>query len=224
MSNIGFTAYLKRDLLLSYRRLGEAASPLMFFLLVSILIPLGVSPDPGRLAELAPGMIWVMALLATLLSTEGLFATDHQDGSLEQMLIAPQLLALPVLGKVTAHWLVTGLPLTMVSPLIGLMLSLPPVAMGPMMASLAVGTACLSLIGAVGAALTVSLRKGGLLLSILVIPLYIPVIIFGSAVVQTAVDGFNWLGPLAILAAMLCAAIALCPLAIAGALRLVSSN
>ncbi len=224
MSNIGFTAYLKRDLLLSYRRLGEAASPLMFFLLVSILIPLGVSPDPGRLAELAPGMIWVMALLATLLSTEGLFATDHQDGSLEQMLIAPQLLALPVLGKVTAHWLVTGLPLTMVSPLIGLMLSLPPVAMGPMMASLAVGTACLSLIGAVGAALTVSLRKGGLLLSILVIPLYIPVIIFGSAAVQTAVDGFNWLGPLAVLAAMLCAAIALCPLAIAGALRLVSSN
>jgi heme exporter protein B len=224
MSNIGFTAYLKRDLLLSYRRLGEAASPLMFFLLVSILIPLGVSPDPERLAELAPGMIWVMALLATLLSTEGLFATDHQDGSLEQMLIAPQLLALPVLGKVTAHWLVTGLPLTMVSPLIGLMLSLPPVAMVPMMASLAVGTACLSLIGAVGAALTVSLRKGGLLLSILVIPLYIPVIIFGSAVVQTAVDGFNWLGPLAILAAMLCAAIALCPLAIAGALRLVSSN
>ena len=224
MSNIGFTAYLKRDLLLSYRRLGEAATPLMFFLLVSILIPLGVSPDPGRLAELAPGMIWVMALLATLLSTEGLFATDHQDGSLEQMLIAPQLLALPVLGKVTAHWLVTGLPLTMVSPLIGLMLSLPPVAMGPMMASLAVGTACLSLIGAVGAALTVSLRKGGLLLSILVIPLYIPVIIFGSAAVQTAVDGFNWLGPLAILAAMLCAAIALCPLAIAGALRLVSSN
>ena len=224
MSNVGFTAYLKRDLLLSYRRLGEAASPLMFFLLVSILIPLGVSPDPGRLAELAPGIIWVMALLATLLSTEGLFATDHQDGSLEQMLIAPQLLALPVLGKVTAHWLVTGLPLTMVSPLIGLMLSLPPVAMVPMMASLAVGTACLSLIGAVGAALTVSLRKGGLLLSILVIPLYIPVIIFGSAVVQTAVDGFNWLGPLAILAAMLCAAIALCPLAIAGALRLVSSN
>jgi heme exporter protein B len=196
----------------------------MFFLLVSILIPLGVSPDPGRLAELAPGMIWVMALLATLLSTEGLFATDHQDGSLEQMLIAPQLLALPVLGKVTAHWLVTGLPLTMVSPLIGLMLSLPPVAMVPMMVSLAVGTACLSLIGAVGAALTVSLRKGGLLLSILVIPLYIPVIIFGSAAVQTAVDGFNWLGPLAILAAMLCAAIALCPLAIAGALRLVSSN
>jgi heme exporter protein B len=224
MSNIGFSAYLKRDLLLSYRRLGEAASPLMFFLLVAILIPLGVSPDPGRLAELAPGMIWVMALLATLLSTEGLFAADHQDGSLEQMLIAPQLLALPVLGKVTAHWLVTGLPLTLVSPLIGLMLSLPAVAMVPMMVSLAVGTACLSLIGAVGAALTVSLRKGGLLLSILVIPLYIPVIIFGSAAVQTAVDGFNWLGPLAILAAMLCAAIALCPLAIAGALRLVSSN
>ncbi len=224
MSNIGFSAYLRRDLLLSYRRLGEAASPLIFFLLVSILIPLGVSPDPQRLAELAPGIIWVMALLATLLSTEGLFAADHQDGSLEQMLIAPQLLALPVLGKVTAHWLVTGLPLTLVSPLIGLMLSLPAVATVPMMASLALGTACLSLIGAVGAALTVSLRKGGLLLSILVIPLYIPVIIFGSAAVQTAVDGFNWLGPLSVLAAMLCAAIALCPWAIGGALRLVSSN
>ena len=224
MSNIGFSAYLRRDLLLSYRRLGEAASPLIFFLLVSILIPLGVSPDPQRLAELAPGIIWVMALLATLLSTEGLFAADHQDGSLEQMLIAPQLLALPVLGKVTAHWLVTGLPLTLVSPLIGLMLSLPAVATVPMMASLALGTACLSLIGAVGAALTLSLRKGGLLLSILVIPLYIPVIIFGSAAVQTAVDGFNWLGPLSVLAAMLCAAIALCPWAIGGALRLVSSN
>ena len=222
--NSGFSAWLKRDLVLAYRRRGDAAGPLLFFVMVSTLIPLGLTPESARLADVAAGMIWVMALLATLLSTEGLFATDHQDGSLEQMLIAPQLLALPVLGKVTAHWLVTGLPLTMVSPLIGLMLSLPPVAMVPMMASLAVGTACLSLIGAVGAALTVSLRKGGLLLSILVIPLYIPVIIFGSAAVQTAVDGFNWLGPLAILAAMLCAAIALCPLAIAGALRLVSSN
>ena len=224
MSNIGFVAYLRRDLLLAYRRRGEAASPLMFFLLVATLIPLGVSPDPARLAELAPGMIWVMALLATLLSTEGLFAADHHDGSLEQMLISTQLLAMPVLGKVTAHWLVTGLPLTLVSPFIGLMLSLPKVAMLPMLISLAVGTACLSLVGAVGAALTVSLRKGGLLLSILVIPLYTPVIIFGSATVQTAIDGINWLAPLAALSAVLCAAVALCPLAIAGALRLASSN
>jgi heme exporter protein B len=223
-TSVGFSGYLKRDLLLAYRRRGEAASPLIFFLLVSTLIPLGVSPDSARLAELAPGIIWVMALLATLLSTESLFASDYQDGSLEQMLISPQLLALTVLGKVTAHWLVSGLPLTLVSPFIGIMLSLPGEGTVPMMASLALGTACLSLIGAVGAALTVSLRKGGLLLSVLVIPLYMPVIIFGSAAVQAAIDGLNWLGPLAILGAMLSGAIALCPLAIAGALRLVSNN
>ena len=220
----GFSAYVRRDLLLAYRRRGEAASPIIFFLLVSTLIPLGVSPDSARLAELAPGIIWVMALLATLLSTESLFASDYQDGSLEQMLITPQLLVLPVLGKVTAHWLVTGLPLTLVSPVIGVMLSLPTAGTSPMMASLALGTACLSLIGAVGAALTVSLRKGGLLLSVMVIPLYMPVIIFGSASVQSAIDGLNWFGPLAVLGAMLSAAIVLCPLAIAGALRLVSND
>jgi heme exporter protein B len=165
-----------------------------------------------------------MALLATLLSTDSLFASDYQDGSLEQLLISPQLLAMPVLGKVTAHWMVTGLPLTLASPLLGLMLSLPAAGYVPMMASLAIGTACLSLVGSVGAALTVSLRKGGLLLSLLVMPLYMPVIIFGSATVQSAIDGFAWSGPLAILGAMLAAAIALCPLAAAGALRLTSIN
>ena len=220
----GFAAYLRRDLLLAYRRRGEAASPLIFFVMVSTLIPLGITPESARLAEIAPGIIWVMALLATLLSTDSLFASDYQDGSLEQLLISPQLLAMPVLGKVTAHWMVTGLPLTLASPLLGLMLSLPAAGYVPMMASLAVGTACLSLVGAVGAALTVSLRKGGLLLSLLVMPLYMPIIIFGSATVQSAIDGFAWSGPLAILGAMLAAAIALCPLAAAGALRLTSIN
>ncbi|MGY8850648.1 MAG: heme exporter protein CcmB [Pseudomonadales bacterium] len=220
----GFAAYLRRDLLLAYRRRGEAASPLIFFVMVSTLIPLGITPESARLAEIAPGIIWVMALLATLLSTDSLFASDYQDGSLEQLLISPQLLAMPVLGKVTAHWMVTGLPLTLASPLLGLMLSLPAAGYVPMMASLAIGTACLSLVGSVGAALTVSLRKGGLLLSLLVMPLYMPVIIFGSATVQNAIDGFAWSGPLAILGAMLAAAIALCPLAAAGALRLTSIN
>ncbi|MEJ6773391.1 MAG: heme exporter protein CcmB [Porticoccaceae bacterium] len=220
----GFAAYLRRDLLLAYRRRGEAASPLIFFVMVSTLIPLGITPESARLAEIAPGIIWVMALLATLLSTDSLFASDYQDGSLEQLLICPQLLAMPVLGKVTAHWMVTGLPLTLASPLLGLMLSLPAAGYVPMMASLAIGTACLSLVGSVGAALTVSLRKGGLLLSLLVMPLYMPVIIFGSATVQSAIDGFAWSGPLAILGAMLAAAIALCPLAAAGALRLTSIN
>ena len=220
----GFAAYLRRDLLLAYRRRGEAASPLIFFVMVSTLIPLGITPESARLAEIAPGIIWVMALLATLLSTDSLFASDYQDGSLEQLLISPQLLAMPVLGKVTAHWMVTGLPLTLASPLLGLMLALPAAGYVPMMASLAIGTACLSLVGSVGAALTVSLRKGGLLLSLLVMPLYMPVIIFGSATVQNAIDGFAWSGPLAILGAMLAAAIALCPLAAAGALRLTSIN
>ena len=220
----GFAAYLRRDLLLAYRRRGEAASPLIFFVMVSTLIPLGITPESARLAEIAPGIIWVMALLATLLSTDSLFASDYQDGSLEQLLICPQLLAMPVLGKVTAHWMVTGLPLTLASPLLGLMLALPAAGYVPMMASLAIGTACLSLVGSVGAALTVSLRKGGLLLSLLVMPLYMPVIIFGSATVQSAIDGFAWSGPLAILGAMLAAAIALCPLAAAGALRLTSIN
>ena len=220
----GFAAYLRRDLLLAYRRRGEAASPLIFFVMVSTLIPLGITPESARLAEIAPGIIWVMALLATLLSTDSLFASDYQDGSLEQLIISPQLLAMPVLGKVTAHWMVTGLPLTLASPLLGLMLALPAAGYVPMMASLAIGTACLSLVGSVGAALTVSLRKGGLLLSLLVMPLYMPVIIFGSATVQSAIDGFAWSGPLAILGAMLAAAIALCPLAAAGALRLTSIN
>ena len=220
----GFSAYLRRDLLLAYRRRGEAASPLIFFIMVSTLIPLGITPEPARLAEIAPGIIWVMALLATLLSIDGIFASDYQDGSLEQLLISPHLLAMPVLGKTAAHWMVTGLPLTLASPLLGMMLSLPAQGYVPMVASLALGTGCLSLIGSVGAALTVSLRKGGLLLSLLVMPLYMPVIIFGSATVQSAIDGFAWSGPLAILGAMLAASIALCPLAAAGALRITSVN
>ena len=220
----GFSAYLRRDLLLAYRRRGDAASPLIFFLMVSTLIPLGITPESARLAEIAPGIIWVMALLATLLSIDGIFANDYQDGSLEQLLISPHLLAMPVLGKTAAHWMVTGLPLTLASPLIGMMLSLPAQGYVPMVASLALGTGCLSLIGSVGAALTVSLRKGGLLLSLLVMPLYMPVIIFGSATVQSAIDGFAWSGPLAILGAMLAASIALCPLAAAGALRITSVN
>ena len=222
--NSGFSAWLRRDLLLAYRRRGEVASPVLFFVMVSTLIPLGLTPESARLAEVAAGMIWVIALLATLLSVDGLFASDYQDGSLEQMLLTPQLLPLPVLGKITAHWLTTGFPLTLVSPLLGLMLSLPGAGYIPLICSLALGTACLSFLGAVGAALTVSLRKGGLLLTLLVMPLYMPVVIFGTATVNYAIDGFNWLPPLAILGALFAAAVALCPLAVAGALRVTASN
>ena len=223
-SNRGFSAYLRRDLLLAYRRRGEVASPVIFFVMVATLIPLGVTPEPDSLKEMAPGIIWVMALLATLLSAEGLFVSDYKDGSLEQLLISPNLLVMPIFGKVTAHWITTGLPLTLASPLIALMLSLPSVAYLPMMAGLALGTGCLSFLAAIGAALTVSLQKGSLLLTLIVMPLYMPVIIFGSAVVQYSIDGMAWSGPLAMLGAMLTAAIALCPLAISAVLRLTTIN
>ena len=223
-SNRGFSAYFRRDLLLAYRRRGEVASPVIFFVMVATLIPLGVTPEPDSLKEMAPGIIWVMALLATLLSAEGLFVSDYKDGSLEQLLISPNLLVMPIFGKVTAHWITTGLPLTLASPLIALMLSLPSVAYLPLMAGLALCTGCLSFLAAIGAALTVSLQKGSLLLTLIVMPLYMPVIIFGSAVVQYSIDGMAWSGPLAILGAMLTAAIALCPLAIAAVLRLTTIN
>lgn len=216
----GFRDHLWRDLLLAYRRRGDLVKPLMFFLMVSTLVPLAIAPEPERLAKLAPGMIWIMALLATLLSIESLFSDDFRDGSLEQMLISPDLLVMPVLGKMTAHWLVIGVPLTLISPLIGLWFSLPMVALLPMILSLVVGTALLSFIGAVGAALTLPLRQGGVLLTLLVMPLYMPVLIFGSATIQSAVDGLIWFNPLLVLVALLAIAVALCPLATAAALRL----
>ena len=222
MSNIsgGFRAYLWRDLLLAYRRRGDLAKPLLFFLMVSTLVPLAVAPEPERLAKLASGMIWIMALLATLLSIESLFSEDFRDGSLEQMLISPDLLVMPVLGKITAHWLVIGLPLTLVSPLIAIWFSLPLVALLPMILSLAIGTAVLSFVGAVGAALDTTIAPRSVLLTLLVMPLYMPVLIFGSATIQSAVDGLIWSSPLIVLVALLAVAVALCPLATVAALRL----
>jgi heme exporter protein B len=220
----GFKAHFCMDLLLLIRRRSDLARPLIFFLIISTLIPLGIAPDPQLLVKLAPGLIWIMSLLATLLSVDSLFGEDFQDGTLQQILISPNLLFMPVLGKVTAHWLVMGLPLTLLSPLIGLMFSLPVDAMLPMVLSLALGTAVLSFVGAVGAALTLPLRRGGVLLALLVMPLYVPVLIFGSATVQSALDGLLWTGPLAVLAAFLVLAIILCPLAIIGALRVSSEG
>jgi len=219
----GFMAYLTRDLLLGVRNKTDLVKPLIFFLLVSALVPLAIAPEAERLAQLAPGMIWIFAVLATLLSVERLFSDDLQDGSLEQMLISPNLLIMPILGKITAHWLMIGLPLTLLSPVLGVWFSLPTVALIPMILSLAIGTAVLSLIGAVGAALTLP-RQGGVLLALLVMPLYMPVLIFGSATIQSAVDGLDWTAPLAILAALLAIAIALCPLAINAGLRLAKNG
>lgn len=219
----GFMAYLTRDLLLGIRNMTDLVKPLIFFLLVSALVPLAIAPEAERLAQLAPGMIWIFAVLATLLSVERLFSDDLQDGSLEQMLMSPNLLIMPILGKITAHWLMIGLPLTLLSPMLGVWFSLSTVALIPMILSLAIGTAVLSLIGAVGAALTLP-RQGGVLLALLVMPLYMPVLIFGSATIQSAVDGLDWTAPLAILAALLAIAIALCPLAINAGLRLAKNG
>jgi len=215
-----FAATLRRDFTLAYRHRGEMANPLVFFLIVITMVPLGISPEAAVLGSLAPGMIWVVALLATLLSLDSLFRSDFEDGSLEQLLISPQPLYLMVLAKILVHWLVTGLPLTLMAPLLGVMLSLPEAGYWPLVFSLLLGTGTLSLIGAIGAALTVALRKGGLLLSLIIMPLYVPVLIFGASAVRSAVEGFPVGGQLAVLGALLAVAVVLAPMAAAGALRI----
>jgi heme exporter protein B len=215
-----FRQTFKRDLTLAFRRKSELINPLIFFLIVASLFPIGVSPEPNFLSQLAPGLVWVAALLATLLSMETLFKSDYEDGSLEQLLLSPQPVFLVVLSKVLAHWLLSGLALTLVAPLLGVMLFLPSEGMPGLMLSLLLGTPTLSLIGAIGAALTVGLRRGGVLISLLVLPLYIPVLIFGSSAVQAAVTGLPLDGYLALLGAMLALALALAPIAAGAALKI----
>ena len=214
------TRLLCRQLLLAVRRPIDIGNPLLFFAMVVALFPLGLGPSPDKLAGFAPGVLWITALLSNLLTSDSVFRSDFDDGSLEQLLLAPQPLYLSVLAYIAAHWLTTGLLLAVVSPLFALMLNLPVDALASLVASLLLGTAVLSLLGAIGAALTVGLKRGGMLISLLILPLYMPVLIFGSAVVQAAVSG-NPTGPyLAILGAMLCLAIALAPLAVAAGLRI----
>lgn len=213
-------ATLRRDLILLLRRRSEIMNPLVFFALVITLFPLGISPEPALLTTIAPGLLWVAALLATLLSLDSLFRADYDDGSLEQLLLAPQPLPALVLAKVAVHWLMTGLPLALMSPLLGLMLGLPGGSYLMLAISLALGSASLSLIGAIGAALTVGLSRGGVLLSLLVLPLYIPVLIFGAGAVQAAILGDGAAAHLAILGALLSLALMLAPWGIAAALRI----
>ncbi|MCX2981508.1 heme exporter protein CcmB [Halieaceae bacterium IMCC14734] len=213
-------ACLRRQLLLAVRRPVEVVNPLVFFLLVVMLFPLGIGPDPRQLTEFAPAVLWIVALLATLLAVEGMFRGDFDDGTLEQLVLAPQPLFLPALTYVFAHWLLTGLPLTLLSPLFALMLQLPGKAIGTLMLSLLLGTAVLSLIGGIGAALTVGLKRGGILISLLIIPFYVPVLIFGSAAVQFAAAGNSAQPQLLVLGGMLSLAVALAPFAIAAGLRI----
>lgn len=219
-----FFGTLKRELVIAARRRVELTNPLFFFLMVVAMFPLGMGPDPERLTVLAPGIIWIVALLSTLLAADGLFRTDADDGCLEQLLLSPQSLYVGVLAKLGAHWLVTGLPLSLCAPLLGLMLQLPTTAMTALFASLFLGSIVLSFLAGIGAGLTVGLARGGVLVSLLILPLYVPVLIFGAGSVQAAAQGIPATTHLAILAAMLCLAVSLSPLAIAAGLRISMDN
>ena len=215
-----FLFLLNRDLLISFRRRSEAANPLLFFVIVVSLFPLGIGAEPKLLEAMAPGVIWVAALLASMLSLDSIFRSDFEDGSLEQLLLSAHPVTVLVLAKVTAHWLVTGLPLILVAPLLAIFLGLPAQGLGILMLTLLLGTPVLSLVGAIGVALTVGLRRGGVIISLLVLPLYIPVLIFGSNAVQIALTGLPVGGQLSMLAALLALALALAPLPTAAALRM----
>lgn len=213
-------AGLRRQLLLAYRRPVDTVNPLLFFLLVVTLFPLGIGPDPQQLAKFAPGILWIVALLASLMTADGMFRQDYEDGSLEQLLLSPQPLYLSSLAYVGAHWLITGLPLTLLSPLFATMLQLPAAALPTLVASMLLGTAILSLIGSIGAALTVSLKRGGMLISLIIMPLYVPVLIFGAGAVRFAAQGYDAQPQLLLLAGMLSLAVALAPFAISAGLRI----
>ena len=210
---------IRRELLIAFRRQADVLSPLCFFIIVIPLFPLSIGPEPNLLARIAAGIVWVAALLSALLSLERLFRDDFQDGSLEQMMLMPLPLQLVVIAKVIAHWLLTGLPLIIISPLLAVLLSLDFNTWLTVVLTLLVGTPTLSFIGAIGVALTVGLQKGGVLLSLLVLPLYIPILIFATSAIDAASLGVPYNGQLAIMAAMLVGSVTLTPFAISAALR-----
>jgi len=214
-----FLLLLRRDLTLAYRRRAELVNPLLFFVLITSLFPLGIGSNPQLIAKVGPGVVWVAALLASLLSLESMFRSDFEDGSLEQFMLSSHPVSILVLAKVLAHWLITGLPLILVAPLLGVLLSLPPSAIGVLLVTLLLGTPVLSLIGAVGVALTVGLRRAGVVLSLLVLPLYVPVLIFAADAVHTAAAGIPTVAQVSFLGGLLALALALAPAATAASLR-----
>ena len=215
-----FWNIIKRELQIAMRKQAEILNPLWFFLIVITLFPLVIGPDPKLLSRIAPGVAWVAALLSALLSFERLFRDDFIDGSLEQVMLTSQPLVLTALAKVLAHWLLTGLPLILLSPIAALLLSLEISIWWALVLTLLLGTPVLSCLGAIGVALTVGLRKGGVLLSLLVVPLFIPVLIFSASVLDAAGLNLPYGGQLAILGAILAAVVTLSPFAIATALRI----
>ena len=216
-----FWSVLHRDLLLAMRRRTDVLTTLFFFVIVVSLFPLGVGTERAVLRALGPGVVWVAALLASMLALERLFAADYEDGTLEQLMLTDQPLVLLTLAKVSAHWLLTGLPLVLIAPLVGMQYHLTDTAIWVMMLALLLGTPVLSLIGAIGAALTLGLRGGGILLALLILPLYIPVLVYGAGAVEVGAVAFDEARPyLTLLAAFLVAALALAPFASSAALRI----
>jgi heme exporter protein B len=213
-------ALVLRDLRLVWRRRGDAAQPLLFALMVVALFPLALGSDPAQLARIAPGVLWVAVLLAGLLTLDSLYRSDVEDGSLEQMLLAPVPLAWLLAVRVLVHWATTALPLVLVTPLLAQLLYLPRELLPVLMVSLALGTPLLSLMGAVVAALTVGIRRSGMLLALLALPLFLPVLVFGAGSVMAAAQGLPWLGALLLLGAGLALALVLAPLAAAAAIRI----
>lgn len=219
MNNVFFLLLLREARLL-VRRPAELVNPLVFFAIVIAMFPLAVGPETQLLRTLSPGLVWVAALLSVLLSLDGLFRSDFEDGSLEQWVVSPHPLTVLVLAKVLAHWAFTGLALVLLSPVLAVMLGLPTQHIPVLLLSLLIGTPILSLLGAVGAALTVGLKRGGVLLALLILPLYIPVLILGSGVLQAALQGLPTLGYLLWMASLMMLTITLSPFAIAAGLRI----
>ncbi len=211
---------VQRDLLLAMRRWSDAAMSVFFLVIVVSLFPLGVGPEPAVLRMIAPGVLWVAALLTCLLSLARVFTPDYLDGVLEQMVLVPQPLALLVLGKVVAHWVISGLPVVLLSPLLGLQFGLEDEALGVLVLSLLLGTPTLSMIGAIGAALVLGVRGSGLLVALLVLPLYVPVLIFGAGAVTSSMAGIGGEANLSLLGACLVLSLFLAPWATAAALRI----
>lgn len=214
-----FPLVVRRELRLALRRKGDVLNVLVFFVVVASLFPLGVGPEPNQLRAMAAGVVWIAALLAAVLSLPRLFAADYADGTLEQMLVSPQPLIVVVLAKAAAHWLLTGLPLALAAPLIGLQYDLPAGALGVLLASLLIGTPVLSLLGAAGAALTLGVRGGGALLGLLVLPLFVPVLVFGAGAVTATLIGINPSAHLSLLGAFLAVSSLIGPWAACAALR-----
>ena len=219
MSSIWATM-LRRDMTLALRRRSDMLTTLIFFIIVVSLFPLGVGPEREMLRAMAPGVIWVAALLASMLALGRMFSSDYHDGTLEQMLLSPGSLPILVLGKITAHWLSTGLPLVLISPILALQFDMSADAVGVLMLTLLIGTPLLSMIGAIGAALTVGLRSGGALIALLVLPLYVPVLIFGAGAVESSTAGLGAQAHLSVIAALLILGIVFTPWVTAVALRI----